>query len=90
MTESLYTCGHCSKTIAKEEEAHEMYADDSGEYHQECQDTYSDKEQAYWLARYKAEHHTTTEDETSAYEWGDPKNPAYVEWLLDNADAGRG
>ena len=21
-----------------------------------------------------------------AYEWGDPKNPEYLEWLLDEAD----
>ena len=22
-------------------------------------------------------------DESLAYEWGDPKNPAYMEWLLN-------
>lgn len=25
----------------------------------------------------------------SAYDWGDPKNPDYVEWLLDQVDQRR-
>jgi hypothetical protein len=25
-------------------------------------------------------------DPSEAYEWGDPKNPAYIDWLMDDAD----
>lgn len=27
---------------------------------------------------------------SDAYEWGDPKNPEYIEWLIETADAERG
>lgn len=88
MANTLYTCGHCNEDI--DEVAEEMYADDSGEYHQDCQDDYSDREQAYWGARYYAEQSPKPATDHLGYDWGDSKNSAYVEWAIDNADAGRG
>jgi hypothetical protein len=75
------TCGHCDTAIADQE----VYADDSGEYHQDCQDAYNEQEQRTWGAQYRATAKPAQDDH--GYDWGDPKNSAYIEWATDQADA---
>jgi hypothetical protein len=64
----------------------EWHADEAGYYHQDCYDAYSIEEARYWGARYYAENRYGRVDESGAYEWRDPKNPTYTEWVIDNAD----
>ena len=90
MSEGTTPCELCEKDIDLSyiDDYHE---DDSGFYHQECIDDYWAKEASYYLASYEAHKRSNPPvDYSDAYEWGDPKNPAYMEWVIDNADAGRG
>lgn len=64
--------------------------DDSGIYHEDCLQEYWDKEASYYLASYMAHKRNNPRvDYSQAYEWGDPKNPEYVEWAVEQADAKR-
>lgn len=84
-------CETCDSDIdlTHEDDYHE---DESGFYHEDCYRDELEKEAAFHLGTWKK--HRAEQQEKAlyndAYEWGDPKNTAYVEWLIDQADAGRG
>ena len=91
MSESTSKCGLCEKDIDTTYED-EYREDESGIYHEDCFLEEQAKEMAYHLGTWK-QHRAEQEEKAlyaDAYEWGDPKNPAYMEWVIDNADAGRG
>lgn len=82
-------CDYCSKEIETSELDDYPVHDESGSYHAECYDKITQEEMNYWLARYKSEHQAVASsavDEADGYDWGDPKNPAYMEWVLEQAD----
>jgi hypothetical protein len=54
--------------------------DESGVQHQECFDERSDREQTYWSGFYRPAVHSS-----GGYDWGDPKNADYMNWVLDYA-----
>ena len=88
MSESTSKCGLCEKPI----DTAEYREDESGIYHEDCFLEEQNKEMAYHLGTWK-QHRAQQEEKAlyaDAYEWGDPKNPAYVEWLIEQADAERG
>ena len=75
-------CEHCDKPVENDDlDAHH---DESGDYHYDCYEELSSKEAAYWANLYYAEKQTVSE--RGGYEWGDPKNVEYVEYVLDKAD----
>jgi hypothetical protein len=76
-------CEHCDKAIA-EEEALDAHRDDSGDYHYDCYEKICREEASYWASLYYSERRTP--EVSGGYEWGDPKNPEYVEHVLDKAD----
>ena len=82
-------CEICSKPVDMfyEDESHE---DESGLYHYQCWEDETKKEVEKHLRDYNAKKAQAIADESDGYEWGDPKNPHYVVWLLDQADAARG
>lgn len=82
-------CEHCSKEIETSELDDYPVHDESGSYHAECYDAITQQEMNYWLARYKSEQRVALMS-AEGYDWGDPKNPEYVEWVLEQADAKRG
>lgn len=91
MSESTSKCGLCEKPIDMDYEE-ESREDESGVYHEDCFLEEQAKEMAYHLGTWK-QHRAQQEEKAlyaDAYEWGDPKNPAYVEWLIEQADAERG
>lgn len=80
-------CDICNKEIVVEYED-DIRSDDSGDYHTECLDEYWRKEMAYYLGTWKA--HRAEQEERAlyadAYEWNDPKNPEYLDYVLERAD----
>ena len=79
----MNTCEDCDKTIV-EEEILDAHHDDSGSYHYECYEELSKKEADFWAGQYYET--PAPASATGGYDWGDPKNPEYVEYVLDNAD----
>lgn len=77
-------CEVCDKTV--EDNDLDAHHDDSGDYHYDCYQDLCDKEAAYWAGQYYAHRRTNPVIDAGGYDWGDPKNPEYVEHLLDNAD----
>lgn len=78
-------CEHCDNTIA--EDAVDVEHREDGSYHYDCYIEWSENEQSYWAGQYHASKPAV--DESNAYEWGDPKNPAYIEWALSAGDLAR-
>jgi hypothetical protein len=76
-------CEHCDKTIA--EDAVDVEHREDGSYHYDCYVEWADNEQSYWAGQYYSAKKTET-DESNGYEWGDPKNPKYIEWVLSAGD----
>ena len=72
-------CEFCNEDVSGDSTAIEM---EDGTYHEECYEEYVDGEQSYWAGQYYANKSASAE----GYDWGDPKNPEYVEYVLDNAD----
>lgn len=72
-------CEFCNEDVSGDSTAIEM---EDGTYHEECYEEYVRNEEAYWSAQYYAR----TPASVEGYDWGDPKNPEYVEYVLDNAD----
>jgi hypothetical protein len=84
------TCELCEKEIDLSYED-EYYEDDSGTYHEDCIRAHWEQEASYYLGTYLAhKRNNPPVDYSDAYEWGDPKNPEYVEWAIEQADARRG
>ena len=73
-------CEFCNEDVSGDSTAIEM---EDGTYHEECYEEYVDGEQSYWRAQYYANQKSASAE---GYDWGDPKNPEYVEYVLDNAD----
>ena len=73
-------CEHCDKAIA-EDDTEVVYRED-GSYHENCYLKWSSTEEAYWAKQYRAEKAVLA----GGYEWGDPKNPEYVEWAVSAGD----
>jgi hypothetical protein len=90
MSERPTECDICDKDIdMSHTDGHRE--DDSGIYHEECLEKYWAKEASIALAEYQQhERNNPPIDYSDAYEWGDPNNPAYIEWLIEQADAERG
>ena len=73
-------CEFCNEDVSGDSTAIEM---EDGTYHEECYEEYVDGEQSYWAGQYYASKPTASAE---GYDWGDPKNPEYVEHVLDNTD----
>lgn len=76
-------CGENTVDILDRDSLHE---DESGLYHYDCWETESRKEAEYYFRLYNSQKGQPQVDDSNAYEWGDPKNPAYMEWVFDQAD----
>lgn len=88
MANEYGTCEICDKKTVDLSDPHEYHEDDSGLYHEECHQTRLQEEMNYYGRMFANEtfNKAIDYDPSDAYEWGDPKNPAYVEWLYDEAD----
>jgi hypothetical protein len=86
-------CDICETEIELDiSEPDEWREDDAGTYHEDCYITYTGREADYWKAIFNlAKRYGTAvgEDESLAYDKGDPKNPEYVNWVLARADSAR-
>jgi hypothetical protein len=79
------TCEVCSEDTVDITGVEDTYhEDESGFYHYECWEKYSEQEASYYLGLYRQE--KATMPAPGGYEWGDPKNPDYVEWAIEQAD----
>jgi hypothetical protein len=75
-------CEHCRENTI-DTESGDHYQDESGYYHDECQESLTQKEMDYHLSRYTPK----PASEHLAYEWGDPKNADYMEWVVEQVDS---
>ena len=75
-------CEHCQETTI-DTDSGDYRQDESGYYHDECWESLTRSEMAYWLSRYKPK----PASDHLAYNWGDPKNPDYMEWLVEQVDS---
>ncbi len=80
-------CEICNKPVDTTYED-ESYADESGLYHFDCWDEETQKEAQKYLRSYKAK--APLVDQADGYDWGHYKNPHYMAWAIDQADAARG
>lgn len=65
----------------------EIVSDESGTYHESCYQEMVRAESAYWQAHFAGTFAQHDIDAGLAYEPNDPKNPVYVERLLEAIDA---
>lgn len=76
-----------------DEDPDDAYTDEGGTYHRTCHEVYMDREiNAYW-AEHGGRHRTpmlSEDDIALGYEPNDPKNPRYIEALIDHVDSERG
>jgi hypothetical protein len=79
MSYAYYECGFCEKPIELEQTL-DAHFDDSGEYHYECYQDWSDKESAYWSALYHSDKSNqfklSRQEQLDAYDPGSAKRYA--------------
>lgn len=78
----MLVCDLCRQDIDPEDE--DIQRDDSGDYHQPCLDEYWAPTIAQVLAEYRRP------DPEGGYEWGDPKNPKYMDSIHNRLDIKKG
>jgi hypothetical protein len=81
-------CDICKLELG-DADSNDWVDDDAGLYHEDCYDAYVGKQADYWKSIITLAQKYEGVDESSAYEHGDPKNPEYVDWVLDQVDSQR-
>jgi hypothetical protein len=78
MSYPYYECGICNNKIESEDCA-DAHFDDSGEYHYQCYQDWSDEQSRYWSAQYYASVNPlelSKQEQLDAYEPGSAKRYA--------------
>jgi len=87
---STTLCNICQTEIdLKIADSTEWVEDEAGTYHEDCYDAYVGRQAEYWGSLFALAKRYETVNESLAYEHGDPKNPEYVDWVLDQVDSQR-
>jgi len=86
MSYAYYTCAICDIKI-ESEDVIDAHFDDSGEYHYDCYQDWSDTEAKKWAGAYYASRNNlelSVEEQLDAYEPGSAKRYAMEQELIGN------